>query len=161
MSRTSIGILIGLLVAILAASRFEGSMATGVLAGYLFGASIGLCGFAWQRHVIRLHPERAMGAQMMAFLMKLGGLALSVACLRFLEPLARFAHWKPFVVAYVAAALVALVLGSLDNARTLRGPASRRSTSGHLAPASGNAAPASGHVAPVSAELGSKGESAL
>ncbi len=147
MSRTSIGILIGLMIAILAASRFEGSMATGVLAGYLFGASIGLCSVAWQQHVIRFHPERAMGAQMMGFLMKLGGLALSAGCVRFLEPVARVADWKPFIVAYVAAAFVALVLGSLDSARTLRSAASRRSTADKLAPSAG--------------ELRTRGESAL
>ncbi len=123
MSRTSIGILIGLGVAIAAASQFEGALSTGLIAGYLFGASIGLCSVAWQRHVIRFHPERAMAAQMQGFLMKLGALGLSGLCVRYLEPVAAVAHWKSFILAYTVAALVALILGSLDNVRLLRGPA--------------------------------------
>lgn len=123
MSRTSIGILIGLVLAVAAASQFEGAMSTGLIAGYLFGACIGLCSVAWQQHVIRFHPERAMAAQMQGFLMKLGALAVSGVCVRFLEPVARVAHWKPFILAYAVAAMVALILGSLDNARTLRAPA--------------------------------------
>lgn len=107
-------------------------MSTGLIAGYLFGASIGLCSVAWQQHVIRFHPERAMAAQMQGFLMKFGALAMSGVCVRYLEPVARVAHWKPFILAYAAAALVALILGSLDSARTLRGPASAANTSSDL-----------------------------
>lgn len=129
MSRTSIGTLIGLGLALAAASQLEGTMSTGVIAGYLFGASIGLCSVAWQQHVIRFHPERAMAAQMQGFLMKLGALALSAVCVRFLEPVARVADWKSFILAYVVATVLALILGSLDNARALRAPAT---TSGDL-----------------------------
>lgn len=140
MSRTSIGILIGLALAVTAAAQFEGTLSTGLIAGYLFGASIGLCSVAWQQHVIRHHPERAMAAQMQGFLMKLSGLALSGVCVRFLEPVASVAHWKSFILAYACAALLALILGSFDNARSLRsaghpgGPALHSNTPGEHTP---------------------------
>ncbi len=121
MTRTTVGILAGLGLAAAVSSRLESAPATGVLAGYLFGGSLGLLGLAWQRHVIRTEPARAFSAMTQSFLFKLVGVLGGVLAARFIVPVSAVADWKSFAVAYAAAVLVCLVLGSFEIQRELAG----------------------------------------
>lgn len=120
MTRTNLGILLGLAVAAFVASRLDGARAAGTLGGYLLGGGIGLVSVAWQRHQIRLHVGRAMRASLQAFLMKLFVALAGVLVLRFVEPAGRVLDWRAFLLAYTAAALLALALSTLETSRALK-----------------------------------------
>jgi hypothetical protein len=120
MTRTYFGVLAGLALAAALAVRLESREATGVIGGYLFGASVGLLSLAWQHHAVRVQPGRALAASVQGFLIKLGALLLGGLALRFFEPVAAVADWKTFVLAFLGAVLVCLFLGSLDVARVLK-----------------------------------------
>ena len=120
MNSTLLAIIAGLGVAVLVAWQLEGTFSSGIVSGYLFGASIGVLGVSYQRHVLRTAPHKLMNAMAVGFLFKLAGLLLAALSLRFIEPVARVLDWRGFILAYVAAALVSLVFGARDNARMLR-----------------------------------------
>lgn len=122
MSSTSTGTLLGLGLAVLVAARFEGAMATGVVGGYLCGASVALLGAAWIRHCVRIDSRRALRAMVEAFFMKFGGLLVAAFTLRYVAAAGEAADWRGFVVAYAAAAVVTLLLSTRESARTLRSP---------------------------------------
>lgn len=126
MNRTLIGILTGLGLAAFAAHQLGGRAGTGVLCGYLFGASIGALGISWQRHVLRTHPEGVYSAGVVSFLFKLAGVLLGAVTLRYVDAAAEVADWTSFTLAYAVAALICLLVGSMEVARALRaaGPAS-------------------------------------
>ncbi len=129
MTRTSIAIFAGLGLAAVVASRLDAELATGVLAGYLFGSTLGLLGLAWQRHVLRTHPARAFTALGQAFLFKLAGMLMGVLALRFLQPAAAVADWRSFALAYATGVFLCVVLGSFETLRTL----TQRQTKGESA----------------------------
>jgi hypothetical protein len=91
-----------------------------VIAGGLLAASATVFGLAWQRHVLRTDPARALGAMGAAFLLKLAALGLGAAGLRYVEPASARADWQGFALAFVAMAVVVLIPGTFDNARLLR-----------------------------------------
>ena len=120
MNSTLIAIIAGLGVAALVAWPLEGTLSSGVVSGYLFGASIGVLGVSYQRHVLRTAPHKLVNAMAVGFLFKLAGLLLAALCLRFIEPVAKVLDWRGFILAYLAAALVSLAFGARDNARMLK-----------------------------------------
>lgn len=117
--RTTLGLLAGLAVAGVVAWTLSGQSGTGVALGYLLGATLVAFGTAWQGHWLRVRPERALSAQLEAFLAKVAALMAAALAFRFLAPLAEVCDWKAFVVAYAAAVGLGLPLGSLDVARRL------------------------------------------
>jgi LytS/YehU family sensor histidine kinase len=119
MSRTSLGTLLGLGLAALVATRFDGSVRVGILGGALFGAALGLFAGAWLRHVAATRPERVLAAMVHGFLFKLGGVVLAALALRFVEPAARVADWRAFVLAYTALVFVAVLLAATETAKAL------------------------------------------
>ncbi len=119
MNLTLIATLAGLALAIVVSAPLGAVEATGVLGGYLFGASIGLLGVGYQKHALRTRPAQAMNASIIAFLFKLFGALMGALSLRYLEPLARVADWRSFLLAYAAAVLLILVFGSIDISRAL------------------------------------------
>ena len=123
MNRTLIGILAGLGLAAFAAHQLGGRAGTGVLCGYLFGASIGALGVSWQRHVLRTRPEGVYGAGVVSFLFKLLGVLLGALTLRYVGAAAEVADWISFTLAYSVAALICLFVGSMEIARALRAAA--------------------------------------
>jgi len=120
MTRTTLGILFGLGLAALVASRFEGARAAGVLGGYLLGAAVAIVAALWQRHCMRLDVTRAMRAALEAFLMKLGVALLAVVTLRFVEPAGSALDWQAFLLAYAGAALLALFFATFETSRALK-----------------------------------------
>lgn len=112
--------LVGLALAIAVAASLGGLSGTGVVGGYLFGASLGLLGVGWQQHVLRTRPQQALNAAVLAFLFKLAGALMGALCLRYIEPVARIADWRSFIVAYGAAVLLSLIVGSVDTSRALK-----------------------------------------
>ncbi len=125
MNYTLTATLVGLGVAVLVATQLEGTLSSGVLSGYLFGASIGVLGVSYQRHVLRTAPSKLMNAMVVGFGFKLAGLLVAALALLFVEALANILDARSFVLAYAAAALVSLVFGSRDNARMLREESAR------------------------------------
>ncbi|MCP3917087.1 MAG: hypothetical protein GY711_16185 [bacterium] len=120
MNLTLIATLAGLALAIVVSASLGGAEGTGVAGGYLFGGALGLLGVSYQNHILRTRPSQVMNASMVAFLFKLFGALLGVLSLRFLEPLARVAEWRSFLLAYAAAVLLSLVFGSIDISRALK-----------------------------------------
>jgi hypothetical protein len=119
MTRTTVAVLAGIGLAAVVASRLDADLATGVLAGYLFGAALGLLGLAWQRHTLRTRPERTFLAIAQSFLFEIAGLLGGVLAVRFVEPAARVADWKSFALAYATAVFLCIVLGSFESLRHL------------------------------------------
>jgi hypothetical protein len=120
MTLTTVVTLLGIAALAAVAWMLGGALGTGVLAGGLLAASATAFGLAWQRHVVRTDPGRAMGAMVVAFLIKLAALGLGAAGLRYIEPASARADWQGFVLAFVAVAVVVLIPGTFDNARLLR-----------------------------------------
>lgn len=129
MNRTLIGILAGLGLAAFAAHQLGGRAGTGVLCGYLFGASIGALGVSWQRHVLRTRPEAVYNAGIVSFLFKLAGVLLGAVTLRYVDAAAEVADWTSFTLAYAFAAIICLLVGSMEIARALRAAAPTSATS--------------------------------
>lgn len=120
MTLTTGATLLGLAAIAAVAWSVGGTAGTGVLAGGLLAASVTVFGLAWQRHLMRTDPKRALGSVAVGFLVKLGALGLGAACLRFVEPVAARADWQSFVLAFVGLAVFVLILGTLDNLRWQR-----------------------------------------
>ena len=124
MTHTLIATLAGLGLALLVAwglgGGLEGPRPAGVMSGYLFGASVGVLGVSYQRHVLRTAPGSLMSAMVVGFGFKLAGLFVAALVLLFVEPVARVLDARSFILAYAAAALLSLVFGSRDNARMMR-----------------------------------------
>lgn len=125
MTRTLVAILVGFALAALAASALEPRPRAGVLTGYLLGASVASAGTSWQRRALRRRPERVTAVMALSFLAKLAVILVSALAVRYVEPLARVADWKSFLVAFAGGAYLCLMAGVLDNARLLRGEPSR------------------------------------
>jgi len=119
MSRTSLGTLVGLALAALVAAGLGGRVGTGVVAGYLLGASIGLVGFLWQRSLVA-EPRKVLYASVFSFLLKLLGLAAGTLALRFVAALGNLADWRAFLFTYAVAAYLSLVGGALENRLAIR-----------------------------------------
>lgn len=120
MTRTNLGLLLGLVLAALVASMLEGSRAAGALGGYLLGASVALLASTWLRHQLRIDIGRAMRAAMEGFLMKLVVALLAAVTLRFIEPAGRVLDWQTFLLGYLAAAMVAIFLSAFETSRALK-----------------------------------------
>ena len=121
MTRMIVGIIAGLGLAALVASGLEGIVATGVLCGYLFGASLGA---SWTHHVARVKPANVLQAHVVSFAFKFLGVLMGAFALAFVPAAAEIADWKSFIVAYAAATMITLILGSLDISRALKQHAS-------------------------------------
>jgi len=117
---TTIAILLGLCVAAVVAWQLGGPLGGGVLAGFVVGAGISALGIAYQRHVARTSPHAGMQALVIPFLAKLAALGVGVLAFRFLEPVARWADWRSFLVAFAAGAVWVVVSGTVDATRVLR-----------------------------------------
>lgn len=120
MTRTTLGTLVGLAIASLVAWQLGGSLGLGVMVGFVFGATITGLTLLYQRRVMLSHPGRLMQAMLHSFLFKLAVLLLGALSLRFIQPAAERADWRSFLVAFAGAALIVLILGTLDNLRTLK-----------------------------------------
>ncbi len=120
MSRASIVSLLGLCVAGFASTRVEGTLSTGILSGYLLGAAAALLSGLWVAHTIRHRPEHAMRALLMGFFLKFTGLLAAALCLRFIAAAAAVADYRSFILAYTGAAVLVLLITTLDNSRSLR-----------------------------------------
>ncbi len=121
MSRTSIVSLLGLGAAVLVASRFEGALSVGVVAGYLCGASIALTSGLWVAHSVQHRPDRAMRSLLEGFLVKLGVLVVATVCMRYIPAVGAVADYRSFLSAYAGAAVLILLMSTLENSRRLRG----------------------------------------
>jgi hypothetical protein len=123
MSKTTL-LTLGALVAaaILAAGR-EGSVRMGIVGGALLGAALGLLAYLWLRHAVMHRPERAMQANLLGFLILLGGLMLGFLSLYAVPAAGAALELKAFILTYVALAFIPLVLGSVECAQSLKSPA--------------------------------------
>jgi len=120
MTRTNLGILFGLGLAALMASRFEGAQAAGVLGGYLLGACVALLSALWQRHCLRLDSARGLRAGLEAFLLKLAVALIATLTLRYVAPAGAALEWQAFLVAYAGAVLLVMFCATFETARALK-----------------------------------------
>jgi|SoiMethySBSTD1v2_1073268.scaffolds.fasta_scaffold1087689_2 hypothetical protein len=116
----TVGTLAGLAVAAGIAWRLGGAVGTGVLGGYLMGASLSALGVAWQHHLLRTRPERVFSATVGVFVLKLAVLLCAALAFRYVEPAARQVDWRSFLVAFAAGVLLVIALGSMDTLRILK-----------------------------------------
>lgn len=127
MTLTTGSTLLGLAAVAAVAWSFGGTVGTGVFAGGLLAASVTLLGLAWQRHVIRTEPQRALSSFALGFVFKLVALGAGVALLRFVPPAGERADWQGFALGFVGLAVFVLVPGTFDNVRAQQnGAASSR-----------------------------------
>lgn len=126
MTLTTAGTLIGLAIAGSLAWFIGGSTGTGLLAGFLCGASVaGLC-LAWQRHVLTWHPERLVHVAVAGFLVKLATVLAGALALRYIDTQAEIADWRSFLVAFAASAVLVLIPGTIENMHKLNPSRARR-----------------------------------
>jgi hypothetical protein len=113
MNLTTLSTLLGLAGAALVAYRLGGAHGTGVIAGYLGGASLSLALVARQRRVLERAPQRALQTMVEGFLAKL-------AAILFVPALRERCDLASFLLAFGAAALLALFPGTFENARRMK-----------------------------------------
>ncbi len=119
-ARLTLGTLVGLALAAAIAWRVGGASGTGVLAGYLTGASLSALGSMWQNQLLRTNPAKVLAATVCVFLVKLALLCVAAVLFRYVEPLARQVDWRAFLVAFAAGVVIVIAAGSLDTLRILR-----------------------------------------
>jgi hypothetical protein len=119
-ARLTLGTLVGLALAAAIAWRLGGASGTGILAGYLSGASLSALGSMWQNQLLRTNPAKVLAATVSVFLVKLALLSAAAVLFRYVEPLARQVNWRAFLVAFAAGVVVVTGAGSLDTLRILR-----------------------------------------
>ena len=101
-TRLTVATLVGAAAAGLVAFSLGGREGTGVMAGYLLGASLSGFGAAWQLHLLRRGSDKVFVATVSVFLLKLAVILAAALALRYLEPVARVAEWRSFLVAFAA-----------------------------------------------------------
>jgi hypothetical protein len=126
MNLTTLSTFLGLAGAALVAFRLGGAHGTGVIAGYLGGAALSLSLVARQRRVLETSPQRALQSMVEGFLAKLAAVVLATLAILFVPGLRERCDLASFLLAFGAAAVIALLAGTWANARTLRGPAQDR-----------------------------------
>jgi hypothetical protein len=114
--KTLAGLLLGLAATAALAAWLGGSRGTGALLGFLLGGALTLTGIVWQAHWMRRRAERALRAQLEAFLVKLAALAVFAVLFRSLPLLAERVDWRAFAVAFAAAVAWLLPIGTWENA---------------------------------------------
>ena len=114
MSRTTLGILIGLPAAIFIAWQQGGRVGTGVITGFLLGASLFGLGHAWQRHVVARRPQDSMKTLAVLGILKLVVLLASWAVLNYVPAVSDRVHTKACLLAYVTTVLLVSFVGSYD-----------------------------------------------
>ena len=122
MNLTTLSTLLGLAGAALVAYRVGGAHGTGVIAGYLGGASLALALVARQRRLLATAPQRALQTMVEGFLAKLAAVVLATLAILFVPGLRQGCDLACFLLAFGAAAVIALLAGTWANARVLRGP---------------------------------------
>jgi hypothetical protein len=120
MIRLCIATTLGAAVAAVVAWQLGGTLGSGVLAGYLLGAGLSGLGSLYQRQVLLVRPADSLRAFALAFGAKLVAVLLGSLAFRFVEPCARRADWRSFLVAFAFAVVVVLPFGTLDATRALR-----------------------------------------
>ena len=120
MTRTTLGILIGLVLAVIVAARYEGALSAGIVGGYLLGGTIAVLAIGWQRHWLRVDLSRAFRATLEGFMMKLGVALLAAVTLRFVPPAGEALDWRGFLVAYASASLLAMLFATAETTRALK-----------------------------------------
>ena len=120
MNLTTPTTLLGLAGAALVAYRLGGSHGTGVLAGYLGGAALSLALVARQRRVLETAPKRALQTMVEGFLAKLAAVVLATLAILFVPGLRESCDLASFLLAFGAAAVIALLPGTWANAKVLR-----------------------------------------
>jgi hypothetical protein len=125
---------IALQIAMLAAIPFAGLAAwpmdraqgAGTMLGCTAATAIGVASIAWQERLLRTRPSLAMNAMVVGFLAKLLALLAGALALRYVEPLAVWASWSSYLLAFAAATLWVMTIGSLRHFKVMRaGPEHR------------------------------------
>ena len=115
MSRPSlltISTLAGCVAALAAFFATGGAIGTGVLAGFLLGAALGLACLDALKRTSRIRPEWAFHAYLLTIAAKVVVMVGATLILRFAEGLGDRADWRAFLIAYVGASLIVLLAGT-------------------------------------------------
>lgn len=120
MNLTTLTTLLGLAGAALVAYRLGGAHGTGVIAGYLGGAALTLGLVARQRRLLGTAPKRALQTMVEGFLAKLAAVVLATLAILFVPGLRERCDLASFLLAFGAAALLALLPGTFENARRMK-----------------------------------------
>lgn len=119
MSRTTIATLAGLALASGLAAFLRGSVGTGILAGFLAGASTaGLC-VLLQRKVAERKPQFLLQAVLAGFLIKAFAMLVTTLVVHYVPPIARVCDVLAYLVAFAVTAIGILVPATLDTLRWL------------------------------------------
>jgi hypothetical protein len=118
-SLLTIATLLGCLAALAVSFATGGTVGSGVMAGFLLGAAIGLFCLETLRRTSRVRPEYAFHAYLGTVFVKVLVMIGATLVLRFAEPLAARFEWRSFLIAYLAGALIVLVTGTPAAVRTI------------------------------------------
>jgi hypothetical protein len=108
----TISTLVGCLVAVVVCFVAGGATGTGVLAGFLLGAALGLACLDALRRTARVRPEWAFHAYVLSMGAKLVVMVGATLVLRYAEHLGERVDWRSFLIAYVGASLIVLLVGT-------------------------------------------------
>lgn len=104
MTRLAITLCLG--VAVLLALKLGGTLGTGVVAGAGLGVFVAGLGVLYQRHLLRVQPQRAFAGFVLVFAFKLGLLIAAWSALRFVPGVAERVDVRGFLLAYASVLLV-------------------------------------------------------
>lgn len=119
MKFTLLASLLATAAALFVSAGLEGVERTGVNAGFFLGSGIAGLGLLYQRHTFLHRPERAFVASLVAFQAKLVFLVLGFLAFRYVEAAAALVDWRTFAIAYTAAVLVLLPIGTWEAAQVM------------------------------------------
>ncbi len=119
MSKSLLGTLLGLAIAVLVSFRWEGAQRFGVWSGYLLGAGVGCAIVGWQAKAFRQTPHKAMQVLGLGFLLKITAVGLMGILIYSVPAIHERLDAMTFLIAAAAGMFVLLLLGTVENAKVL------------------------------------------
>ncbi|MEZ6017000.1 MAG: hypothetical protein R3F49_17915 [Planctomycetota bacterium] len=124
MSRTHLACLVVIAVAVAIGAQWGGRVGVGTASGALLGGAVALASHGLLGRSLKAEFETALAALLGAAALKLLVLFAAWAALTFVPALGQVADVAAFLLAYAAAILVVLGVGSFDHLRALAPKAS-------------------------------------
>ncbi len=119
MSKSLLGTLLGLAVAVLISFRWEGAQRFGVWSGYLLGAGVGCAILGWQAKAFRQTPHKAMQVLGLGFLLKVTAIGVMGLLIYSVPAIRERLDAMSFLIAAAGGMFLLMLLGTFENAKVL------------------------------------------
>lgn len=117
MNLTTLITLVGCAAAGVFAWSVGGALATGVVTGFLLGATVsGLC-ILRLKMAVKKNPDAILRVALEGFLVKMAFLTIGGVAFGFIAPLGEMVDVRGFLIAFVTGAVLVLIPGSLEAVR--------------------------------------------